>query len=207
MKSKKINYFENFLKMVEGTMAAARLLDEIVREYDSQYLTNRMKEMHEIEHSNDVLVHDTLKFLVSDFLPPLEREDINNLTEKLDNPTDLIEDVLFALYMYSVQTIRPEVLKFCKLIVEASDALYDAMVKFSDFKKYEEEIRNPIIFINQLEEEGDRLHIEAMRNLYQKERNHKEVLIWSRIYDRLEYCMDSIESVANSMESIMMNNL
>lgn len=207
MKKEKLNYFDNFLKMVEGTMASARLLDEILREYRAEDLTNRMKEMHEIEHSNDLLVHETLRYLIGDFLPPLKREDITLLTEKLDTPTDLIEDVLFGLYMYNVEDIDKQALEFSNLIVQATDALYDSMVKFLDFKKNEEEIRNPIILINQLEETGDQLHIEAMRKLYQCSEANKNVLIWTRIYDRLEYCLDSIESVANSMESIMMNNL
>ncbi|MDO5715666.1 MAG: DUF47 family protein [Tissierellia bacterium] len=206
MKKNNFNYFTIFREMVEGSMAAARLLDEIMNDYVPDELEERMEAMHKIEHSNDSLVHHTLKELVTEFLPPIEREDITDLMESLDNSTDKIEDVLFALYMYNIHEIRQEALEFSALIVEAVDALYDAICLFPTFNKNYEQIRKFIIKVNDLEEKGDRLHMSAVRALYKEQESSKDVVVWTRTFDRLERCLDSIESIANQIESIIMNN-
>ena len=207
MKEKSFNYFRVFTEMVEGSMAAARLLDEILENYDPLALDVRIRQMHDIENSNDVLVHDTLNQLIKEFLPPIEREDISALVEELDNPTDAIEDVLFALYMYNVTEIRPEAIEFSKLIVEAVDILYDASVEFKDFKKDDTSTKEKIIKVNEIEGKGDKLYIEAIRELYTNCQDSKEVIAWTKIISKLEKCLDTLEKSANLMEFIMMKNM
>ncbi len=207
MKEKSFNYFRVFTEMVEGSMAAARLLDEILENYDPLALDVRIRQMHDIENSNDVLVHDTLNQLIKEFLPPIEREDISALVEELDNPTDAIEDVLFALYMYNVTEIRPEAIKFSKLIVEAVDILYDASIEFKDFKKDDTSTKEKIIKVNEIEGKGDKLYIEAIRELYTNCQDSKEVIAWTKIISKLEKCLDNLEKSANLMEFIMMKNM
>lgn len=207
MKEKSFNYFRVFTEMVEGSMAAVRLLDEILENYDPLALDVRIRQMHDIENSNDVLVHDTLNQLIKEFLPPIEREDISALVEELDNPTDAIEDVLFALYMYNVTEIRPEAIKFSKLIVEAVDILYDASIEFKDFKKDDTSTKEKIIKVNEIEGKGDKLYIEAIRELYTNCQDSKEVIAWTKIISKLEKCLDNLEKSANLMEFIMMKNM
>lgn len=207
MKENGFNYFRAFTEMVEGSMAAARLLDEILEDYDPLALDARIRQMHEIENSNDTLIHETLNHLIKEFLPPLEREDISALIEELDNPTDAIEDVLFALYMYNITEIRPEAIKFSKLIVEAVDTLYEASIEFKDFQKNSELTKEKIIKVNEIEGKGDKLYIEAIRDLYTNNEDAKHVIAWTKIMSKLEKCLDTLEKSANLMEFIMMKNM
>ncbi|WP_036729931.1 DUF47 domain-containing protein [Peptoniphilus mikwangii] len=205
MNIESFDYFRIFTEMVEGSMAAARLLDEIIKEYDPLTLEVRIKQMHDIEHSNDLIVHEAITHLIRDFLPPLERDDISSLLEELDNPTDSIEDVLFSLYMYNVKEIRAEALEFSSLIIEATDALYDAFIEFKKFRG-ENSTKEKIIIVNDIESNGDKLYIKTMRNLYTNCNNDKEIIIWTKIFDKLERCLDDLERVANSVESIMISS-
>lgn len=207
MKENGFNYFRAFTEMVEGSMAAARLLDEILEDYDPLALDARIRQMHEIENSNDTLIHETLNHLIKEFLPPLEREDISALIEELDNPTDAIEDVLFALYMYNITEIRPEAIKFSKLIVEAVDTLYEASIEFKDFQKNSELTKEKIIKVNEIEGKGDKLYIEAIRDLYTNNEDAKHVIAWTKIMSKLEKCLDTLEKSANLMEFIIMKNM
>lgn len=205
MEKTEFNYFKMLREMVEGSMAAATLLNEILNDYKPSELITRMSEMHEIEHSNDGLIHITQSHLIKEFLTPIDREDIQVLIEELDEPTDSIEDVLFALYMYNIHEIKPEALKFSQLICSATDALYEAIIEFQNYNK-NSEIRDKIIEVNRLEEEGDNLHLNAIRNLYIKEKDAKELLIWTRTFDKLERCLDDIEKSANLLQSIILKN-
>lgn len=207
MKDNGFDYFRYFTEMVEGSMAAARLLDEILENYDPLALNARIREMHEIEKSNDMMIHTILNHLIKEFLPPIEREDISALVEEIDNSTDAIEDVLFALYMYNITEIRPEAIKFSKLIVDAVDSLYEASVEFKSFKKGDSLTKEKIIKVNEIEGKGDSLYIEAIRELYTNCNDAKHVIAWTKIISKLEKCLDTIEKSANLMEFIMMKNI
>lgn len=205
MQKNEFNYFKILREMVEGSMAAATLLNEILNDYKPEELIDRMRQMHEIEHSNDGLIHITHNHLIREFLTPIDREDIQVLLQELDEPTDSIEDVLFALYMYNIQEIKPEALKFSKLISRATDALYEAIIEFQNYNK-KSKIKDKIIEVNRLEEEGDNLHLNAIRDLYIKEKDAKELLIWTRTFDKLERCLDDLEKSANLLQSIILKN-
>ncbi len=79
------------------------------------------------------------------------------------------------------------------------------LVKFKNIKKVEE-VQEMIVYTNNLEETGDKLFENAIRNLYKFEKNPIEISKWYKIYECLEKCSDSCESVANCVEEIIMKN-
>jgi predicted phosphate transport protein (TIGR00153 family) len=162
-------------------------------------------EAHSIEHSADIAKHDIMNRLVKEFLPPIEREDITSLTQEIDDVTDSVEDVLIYINMFNIQTIRPEILRFTELIATCCKAMDDALTEFKSFRN-SKTLRNKIIEINRLEEEGDALYVEFMRNLYHTSKDPIELMCWTEILHRLERCCDNCEDVANIIESIVMKN-
>jgi uncharacterized protein Yka (UPF0111/DUF47 family) len=81
----------------------------------------------------------------------------------------------------------------------------DALTEFKSFRN-SKTLRNKIIEINRLEEEGDALYVEFMRNLYHTSKDPIELMCWTEILHRLERCCDNCEDVANIIESIVMKN-
>jgi len=67
-------------------------------------------------------------------------------------------------------------------------------------------IKEKVVEVNGLEEEGDRLYTEAMRRLYTDEKDPVAILVWTTMYDRLEKCCDSCEHVADMVEQVIMKN-
>jgi hypothetical protein len=161
--------------------------------------------MHEIEHKADLAKHDLMNNLVKEFLPPIEREDINTLSQEIDDVTDSVEDVLLYISMFNIKTIRPEVLKFTELLSTCCKSMYEALVEFQNFK-HSKTLQDKIIEINHLEEVGDGLFYDMMRNLYESSDNVNEIMTWTEIINRLEKCCDNCEHVANVIEQIVMKN-
>lgn len=60
--------------------------------------------------------------------------------------------------------------------------------------------------INRLEEDGDKLYISTVHNLYQSTKDSVELMVWTEIYCRLENCCDFCEDVANDIKNIVMKN-
>lgn len=199
------NYFEAFVKLSEYSLSSAEILHNTLLNFEPDKLSQRVKEMHEIEHSADLAKHVIINNLVKEFLPPIEREDIISLSQEIDDVTDSVEDVLLFISMFNIKALRPEVLRFTELISICCKSMYDALVEFQNFKN-SKTLHEKIIEINRLEEEGDGLYFDMMQNLFASSNDPIELMTWSEIIHRLERCCDNCEDVADIIEQIVMKN-
>ncbi|WP_163195882.1 DUF47 domain-containing protein [Clostridium thermarum] len=204
-KGKDFNYFKAFIYSSEYSIKTAELLINTIKNFDVIKIQEKVEEMHDLEHTADKIRHDIMNRLVKEFLPPIEREDIINLADNIDSVIDSIEDVLIGIDIFNVQVIRPEILKFTELIMDCCKSMNAALKEFENFKK-SKTLQWAIIEINRLEEQGDQLYINGMRNLYKTTKDPVELIGWTEIYRRLEKCCDNCEEVANNLENIVMKN-
>ncbi len=199
------NYFDAFAKLSKFSTDLAVSLHDILTNFDPNFISGKVTAAHQIEHNADIAKHEIMNRLVKEFLPPIEREDITSLTQEIDDVTDSVEDVLIYFDMFNIQSVRPEILKFTKLIVDCCKAMDEALEEFKNFKN-SKKLREKIIEINRLEEDGDALYVDSMRNLYHTSKDPIELMCWTEILHRLEKCCDNCEDVADILESIVMKN-
>lgn len=203
-KSKK-TYYDIFVEMVDYSCQAAAMLHESLGNFQKDSLPEKMLEIHKIEHSADILQHETMNMLAKEFITPIEREDIISLSSAIDNVTDSIEDVLMRVYMFNIQEIRQEAQGLSSVIVQCCAGLKAMMEEFHNFRK-SGDIHNLIVNINRLEEEGDTLYTEALRNLFVNEKDPVQIFAWTQMFERLEKCCDKCEDVADAVNSVIMKN-
>ncbi len=198
-------YFDTFVELVGYSCKAAELLKEILNDFDSEMLPQKMKEMHEIEHSGDEARHRMIRRLAKEFITPIEREDIMAMADSIDTVTDTIEDVLMRMYMYNISQVTEHALKMTDVIVKCCNTLKTALNEFNNFRK-STKLHELVVEVNRLEEEGDVLFMEATRKLYVECKDYRELAAWDTTYHYLEKCCDSCEDVANAIESVIMKN-
>ncbi len=199
------DYFAMFASLVGVSCQAAQFLSDTLTNYDASKLHDALPQMHDIEHGADVEKHHLMEKLVKEFLPPIEREDIILLAQAVDDVTDKIEDVLIRMYMFNITVIRPHALQFCQVILSCCQALQEVMNEFHNFRR-STSLPKLIIEVNRLEEDGDQLYTQAMRELYTSGSDPVEIISWTETYHYLERCCDACEEVANIVESVMMKN-
>lgn len=205
-RKKDFNYFEYFLSCAKQAYKAAQYLHESFTEFKPATVRDRLTAMHKIENDADLLRHDMLFNLAHEFMTPIEREDIVSLAQELDNVVDAIEDVLQAVYMYNLETIRSDALQFTKLIVGCAGSLVQVMEQFTNFRK-SKTINQHAIEVNNVESEGDGLFVEAMHTLFaEQSADPMHRLIWMNMYERLEQCLDECEDVVDIIEGVIMKN-
>ncbi|MGD9568792.1 MAG: DUF47 domain-containing protein [Sedimentibacter sp.] len=199
------DYFESFVKLSEYCCEAAKMLDEVLINFDVVTLEEKMKKMHDIEHASDMQVHEVVRRLAKEFITPIEREDIVKLVHEIDEVTDNIEDVLLHMYMYNVKDIKNDAIKFSKLILQSCEELTLAFAEFKNFRK-SKDLHDKVVRVNRLEEEGDHLYTEAVRKLHLSSVNAIEIMTWTIAFNRLEKCCDACEEAVNAIESVIMKN-
>lgn len=206
MAKKSNEYFETFETLVSFACDAAAYLCDALRDFDPQLLQGKMEGLHSIEHRADDAKHDMMEKLAKEFVTPIEREDIIQLAGEIDDVVDIIEDVLMRIYMYNIQTMRPEALGFTDVIVRCCQALKVAVAEFPNFAK-SHTLHQALVDVNTMEEEGDGLYVSAMRSLFTDPSiGATQVVAWSETFDKLEECCDACEHVADAMESVVMKN-
>lgn len=204
-RKKENNYFEMLVENVDCSCRAAELLRDNLKTYDYNRLLDKIMILHEVEHEGDQKKHLLIERLLKEFLPPIEREDIMMLTNRIDDVTDNLEEVLRNLYMYNVQSMREPALQFAELICQCCQAMKEMMEDFQNFRK-STVLKERMIAINHLEEEGDKLYTKAVRQLYTEENDAVQILVWTTIYRCLEDCCDCCEHVADAVEMAVMKN-
>lgn len=207
MKDKKFDYFKKFSEMAQKASQAADLLQITLGAYDASTLREKTDAMKRIENSCDQIMHDIMNRLAIEFFPPIEREDIIEITDKLDMVVDSIEEILLGLYMYRVHELIPETLEFVDLIVQSTGMLEEVVLEFSNFKR-SNDVKEKIIRINSLEGQGDTLYLNSTRALFDftGEFDARKTIIWKEMLQVMENCLDSIEECANEFESAMLKN-
>lgn len=198
-------YFDNFIACVECSRRAATLLGETLKNYSKEDMAKKREQIHEIEHEADMKKHELMHMLNKAFITPIEREDIVSLAQNLDDITDTIEDVFLRIYICDVDTIKENAIAMTDLVVSACEALKIAMEEFPEFRK-SAKLKEYLIRINDLEEEGDNLYIDGMRGLHTGDCSPLEVIAWRDIYSYLERCMDACEHAADVVETVIMKN-
>ena len=128
-------YFDNFNACAENNCRAARLLEQVMREYDPDGLQARIDEMHELEQAGDELRHELLDCVLTAFITPIEREGIVALSARLDDVTDCIEGVLHRLYYNNVRELTAGALEMVTLLVRACDEVRDTVAELPNFRK------------------------------------------------------------------------
>ena len=77
-------YFDNFIACAEESCHAASLLRKVLGDFKPQELEKYLEEIHEIENRADGKKHEMLDRLAREFIPPIEREDIVELSQHID---------------------------------------------------------------------------------------------------------------------------
>lgn len=203
-KRKEEFYYKNLSNCVEISYDAARMLKDIVSDFDKEKIKFQLDDMHELEQKGDTQKHKMMEALSQAFITPIEREDLIALSNYLDDITDAVEDVLLQIYMCDVSKIRKDVMPMITLLMETIKELGKVLQELPDFK-HSKTIGKYIINVNDLEEKGDQLYVENMHRLYQ-EGDIRTIISWRKIYECLENSVDTCEHAADIVSTVMMKN-
>ncbi len=162
------------------------------------------REMKEFEHKGDKCTHIILTELNKTFITPIEREDIMELIKKLDDVLDGIEACASRFEMYQITKADPYIRKFGDCLRRSAQEIKSAIYLLSQKKLLA--MQPHCVNINELENEGDDLMRQGIKNLFSNATDPIELIKHKEIYERLEQTTDSCEDVANTLQSIIMRN-
>ncbi len=206
MKKKEVNYyFKTFSTLFGYTKNASIYLNDVIKNFDNGITEKQKDEMHEIEHSADLCLHDALAKLAKEFITPIENEDILIIIKKIDDATDVIEEALIRMYIHNIKKLPDCALNFSEIIQRECIALEEVLIEFPNFKK-SNLLKNKIMEVLDIESEGDKLYMSSIRELYNNSKSFEEIYLMENLINAFEECCDAVEEVAQVIDEAVMKN-
>ena len=193
-------FYDDFEALAREITHAAKLIVEMVT--PDHPVWDKADEIKEYEHKCDFLTHEIIQRLNRTFVTPLDREDIHELARSLDDVMDAIDASATIIRLYQIRQVRFGARELARIIADCADQMLKAMQVFEKRKG----IAERAVEINRLENEADRLHQEAVRQLFEQERDPLTVIKWKEILDFLEAATDRCEDVANVIEGVVVKH-
>ena len=204
-KKKEFDYYAEFAESANLAWDAAKELKSYVANFNKDTSSEEKKKIHDIENKADNNLHELKTFLLKDFLPPIDREDIIAIAHRIDDLVDAIDEVVIDIDIYVVNEISEDMKVAVDILEKAVAMTYDLVVKMNNLKNIKE-IKEKVIEVNKFEDEGDKLYENATRKLFETEQNPVQVIKWSNIYNGLENCFDACENIADCVEEVLLKN-
>lgn len=199
---KKENEFYLLLEEFAGKIVkAGEAFYNLVSNYDD--IENKVSDIKTLETECDMQAHKILTALNASFITPFDREDIYSITKEMDDIVDSIEEVANRFIVFDVQILRPESFTMTTYIIQAIREL-EVMFKHLSEAQKNDIVRDQIIEVNRIENDGDILYRNALKKLFREEKDPIELIKWKHLYEQLETSLDSCENVANIVEGVIM---
>lgn len=204
-KKDEFNYFDEFAKSAKLATEAVGELKKYVLNFNKENAEVEMKKIHDIENKADKNLHELKNYLLRDFLPPIDREDILEIANKIDDFIDDIDEIVIDLNIYNISEITSEIKELIELLENATKILYDLIIEFKNFKKIQE-IKQKVVEVNKIEEQADKIYEKAIKQLYKEETNAIQIMKLSNIYEIIENGFDSCENIADLIDDVLLKN-
>lgn len=199
-------YFSNFIESATVACSAAEMLKSVLTKFGLDLFPAQVKQLHEVEHKGDVLRHELIAKITRDFITPIDRDDIIELSNRIDDVTDSIEDIVISIYINNETKIRDDSLEFCDILIKCCMATREMLTEFVNFRK-SRLLTSLVAKVHLIEEEGDAMYIKVMKNLHNTVTTPLTVIVWREIYGFFENCCDKCTDVADIVERIAIGNM
>ena len=198
---------DSFFKLFKDSSAnlkvsAEKLLD-LMENYDN--VPEKVAEIKRLEEVGDDIIHQIMMDLHQAFITPLDRDDIAELGERLDDVLDCIEEAARYMMEYDIGAPTESSRELSRIIVRCTGTIDNAMgILGSGSRKFKELI--PLKDeLNTLEKDADRVTSRAVGELF-REYQAVDIIKWKEVYDQLEGAADKCEDIAGILEGIVIKH-
>jgi uncharacterized protein len=198
---KEENFFNYFEELADKIEEGGIFFLEMTQNRD--YSAAKVARLKELEHEADGITHKTYERMHKTFLTPMDREDIYALVNKMDSVLDIIEATAIRIHMYKVKKPDDEIIKQAEILLRAIKKIKIIVHGLRDMKNAKM-ILEGCVEINTLENAGDIVLRNIIRDLFLKEQDPIELIKWKEIFERIEEAIDVCEDVSNIVEGMVL---
>ncbi len=158
-----------------------------------------------VERQSHELVHQIISRLHKTFVTPIDRDDIFQLVNRLDDILDLSEGAAARISMYQPKQIPPECIELAQVLLEGARRVKEMIGLLRNLKK-SARIIELTVEIKHFENKADFIRRSLLARLFREEKDVFDLIKWKDILDLIEKGTDRCDDVANITEGIVLEN-
>ncbi len=195
----KLKIFDELLEQSAIVREAAQVFHNMTRDW--RQLKNGALALQTLERQADELVHRITDDIEKTFILPLDKEDIADLTESLDDVVDNLEEAMNRLNIYKISKGNEALGDFSELIKQAAVQIHKGILMIKERKIASEDFASCGKMLRDLESQGDKLHRKVLENLmanrssFVNRDDYLSILKWKEIFQTLEDTLDKCDSI------------
>jgi predicted phosphate transport protein (TIGR00153 family) len=198
---KTTEFYDLFIEAGDNAVEVARLVERRVREFPDTDVDQPM--VKALEHEGDRITREIITLLNTQYVTPIDREDIYSLARRIDDVVDYIENASDLLGLYKVEGSMQQAIEQCRVLVGAAEHLASALRELRSLRGVERHL----IDLKALEDEADGIVRDAIAALFENEDVSPRVVIaWKDIFDALEDAIDACEDAAHVIGNVVVKN-
>lgn len=198
-----VKFYDYFEQASAILLNAAHQLQAVMD--DPNPLDRQVASITELEHQGDTIVHSVTDLLPRTLITPIDSDDIQRLISAIDDALDAVEATSSRLPIYQIGEIKDAAKRLAKLITEGAQEL-DAGVKNLRDKRSFDRVREHIVKINELENQGDQILREGLVELVAHRGDMFDFIRWKEILELLEETTDRMEDAGDVLQKVILEN-
>jgi hypothetical protein len=194
-------FYDLFTRAGENALDAARLVEK--RFNNIPDATIGQKAVTDLEHKGDDITAEIIGLLNTQYVTPLDREDIYALASAIDTVVDYLDDASELIDVYHIESPMEQAVEQCRILVGSTVHLANALNGLRGLRGVQKEL----VALKKLEDEGDAIARDAIGALFEDEKVSPRLIIqWKDIFEALEEAIDSAEKAAHLIGNIVVKN-
>lgn len=186
----------------EVAVKAAVAFVEMAKDFGN--LAQHAELLDKLESEGDDFTHELQNKIATVFITPLDKEDLRELSQALDDVTDLIEAAAARADLYSLKGPRADLLPAAELLLQLTELTRNAVKELRNGFTKSKTLRETLREIHTVENHSDRAFRKALKNLFDEPGiDALTVIKWKEMFDRIEHASDKCESIAAIIGTII----
>lgn len=193
-------FFADFITLADRIVTGATLLERMLASDPPAW--DMALQIKVVESECDTLTHGIIQRLNSTFVTPIDREDIHTLAKSLDDVMDAIDAAAAVTRRYRMASLRYGARELASLTWQSAMQVKVAV----EALERKVGVHDLAVEVNRLENAADDVHDEALRLLFEEEKDAITLIKWKEVLDLLEEATDRCEDCANVLESVVVKH-
>lgn len=203
---KEEKFYEMFKEQAKLTKVICTQFKDLLNHFHEEDLNPYVDAIRATEGKGDELLHDLLVRLATCFITPIDREDIHDLANHMDDVLDYVQGAAVRLRLFKPKLLHPGIVELSEILDKCSDLVVDAvhnhLPEFKDITELRRKMRD-------LEIEGDDANRQSVAQLFADAKTVEDVLElikWKEIIEGAENGVDKFEDVLDVLEGVVIKH-
>jgi uncharacterized protein Yka (UPF0111/DUF47 family) len=198
---KQEKFYELLSELSSSILEGATLLNQMLVNHN--HISEDASRIHILENKCDDFTHQIIHELNETFITPIDREDIHELTNSLDNIIDGIDAIATRVHLYKIQKPMAFGPQLSEILLTQVVLLAEAVKSLKDH----DNIFDKLVQIRNLETEGDMVFRESISDLFENENDVRELIKKKEILENIERAVDRCQTATIVIEGILIKNI